>query len=81
MEESKNFESLPIRNRLTEEEVARFAVNRYRFPGFDIRPRLFRNYPQGDVASHAIGYIGRISQGEKERIVGVTFLGPKIKRR
>ena len=45
LEESKNFESLPIRNRLTEEEVARFAVNRYRFPGFDIRARLFRSYP------------------------------------
>lgn len=68
MEESKNFESLPIRNRLTEEEVARFAVNRYRFPGFDIRPRLFRNYPQGDVASHAIGYIGRINDADLKRI-------------
>ncbi len=68
MEESKNFESLPIRNRLTEEEVARFAVNRYRFPGFDIRPRLFRNYPQGEVASHAIGYIGRINDADLKRI-------------
>jgi penicillin-binding protein 2 len=68
LEESKSFESLPIRNRLTEEEVARFAVNRYRFPGFDIRPRLFRNYPQGDVASHAIGYIGRINDADLKRI-------------
>lgn len=68
MEESKSFESLPIRNRLTEEEVARFAVNRYRFPGFDIRARLFRNYPQGEVASHAIGYIGRINDADVKRI-------------
>jgi penicillin-binding protein 2 len=68
MEESKSFESLPIRNRLTEEEVARFAVNRYRFPGFDIRARLFRNYPQGEVASHAIGYIGRINDADLKRI-------------
>ncbi len=68
LEESKNFESLPIRNRLTEEEVARFAVNRYRFPGFEIRPRLFRNYPQGDVASHALGYIGRINDADLKRI-------------
>ena len=60
-EESKNFESLPIRTRLTEEEVARFAVNRYRFPGFEIKARLFRSYPHGEVASHAIGYIGRIN--------------------
>lgn len=68
MEESKNFESLPIRNRLSEEEVARFAVNRYRFPGFDIQARLFRNYPHGDVASHAIGYIGRINDAEVKKI-------------
>ena len=68
LEESKNFESLPIRNRLTEQEVARFAVNRYRFPGFDIRARLFRNYPFGDVASHAIGYIGRINDADLKKI-------------
>lgn len=68
LEESKNFESLPIRNRLTEEEVARFAVNRYRFPGFDIRARLFRSYPYGEVASHAIGYIGRINIDDAKRI-------------
>ena len=67
-EESKNFESLPIRTRLTEEEVARFAVNRYRFPGFDIKARLFRSYPQGEVASHAIGYIGRINDADVKRI-------------
>jgi penicillin-binding protein 2 len=68
LEESKNFESLPIRNRLTEEEVARFAVNRYRFPGFDIRARLFRNYPFGETASHAIGYIGRINDSDLKKI-------------
>ncbi len=68
LEESKNFESLPVKNRLSEEEVARFAVNRYRFPGFEIRARLFRNYPQGEVASHAIGYIGRINDAELKKI-------------
>lgn len=68
LEESKNFESLPVRNRLTDEEMARFAVNRYRFPGFEIRARLFRNYPQGDVASHAIGYIGRITVDDLKKI-------------
>ena len=68
MEESRNFESLPIRTRLTDQEVARFAAQRYRFPGVDIKARLFRNYPLGDVGSHAIGYIGRINQNEKTRI-------------
>ncbi len=73
LEESKNFESLPIRNRLSEAEVARFAVNRYRFPGFDIRARLFRNYPFGDVASHAIGYIGRINDADLKKIESVNL--------
>ena len=61
LEESKNFESLPLRTRLSDEEVARFAVNRYRFPGVEIKARLFRQYPFGEVASHVIGYIGRIN--------------------
>ena len=67
-DESKSFESLPIRTRLTDEEVARFAAQRYRFPGVDIKARLFRNYPFGELASHVIGYIGRINPSEKERI-------------
>ena len=68
LDESKSFDSLPIRTRLTDEEVARFAAQRYRFPGVDIKARLFRNYPWGELASHVIGYIGRINQSEKERI-------------
>ncbi|WP_245747928.1 penicillin-binding protein 2 [Formivibrio citricus] len=60
-EETKAFESLPIRSRLTDEEVARFAANSYQFPGVEIKARLFRHYPQGEVASHLIGYIGRIN--------------------
>ena len=68
LEESKNFESLPIRTRLSDEEVARFAVHRYRFPGVEIKARLFRQYPFAAVASHAIGYIGRINDKDVERI-------------
>ncbi len=68
LDESKNFESLPLRTRLTDEEVARFAVNRYRFPGVDIKARLFRRYPHGEIASHVIGYIGRIGERDLERI-------------
>jgi penicillin-binding protein 2 len=68
LEESKNFESLPLRTRLTDDEVARFAVNRYRFPGVEIKARLFRQYPFGEVASHVVGYIGRINQKDLERI-------------
>ncbi|MEO7128788.1 MAG: penicillin-binding protein 2 [Rhodoferax sp.] len=68
LDESKGFESLPIRTRLNDDEVARFAAQRYRFPGVEIKARLFRNYPFGELASHAIGYIGRINQAEKARI-------------
>ena len=68
LEETKNFESLPLRTKLTDEEVARFAVNRYRFPGVEIKARLFRNYPFAELASHVIGYIGRINDKDVERI-------------
>ncbi len=61
LDEAKNFESIPIRTRLTEQEVARFAAQRYRFPGVEIKARLFRQYPLGSIASHALGYIGRIT--------------------
>ncbi|MDD2880099.1 MAG: penicillin-binding protein 2 [Rhodoferax sp.] len=67
-EEGKSFESLPLRSRLTDEEVARFAAQRYRFPGVDIKARLFRSYPYGELASHVIGYIGRINVSEKEKL-------------
>lgn len=67
-EESKGMESLPIRIRLTDEEVAKFAVQRYRFPGVELKARLFRNYPWGELASHVLGYIGRINRSEKRII-------------
>ncbi len=68
MDESKNFESLPIRTKLTDEEVARFTAQRFRYPGVEVKARLFRNYPLGEVGSHLIGYIGRINQAEKEAL-------------
>lgn len=68
MDESRSFESLPIRNRLTDEEVARFIAQRYRFPGVELKARLFRDYPMGSFASHVIGYIGRINDRDLERI-------------
>ena len=84
MGESKKFESIPLKTRLTDEEVARFTVQRYRFPGVDIQARLFRQYPLGDVASHVIGYIGRINQkdseviearGEEDNYIGTAYIG------
>lgn len=68
LEESKSFESLSIRSRLSDDEIARFAAHRYRFPGVEIKARLFRQYPQGEMFSHVIGYIGRINQKELDRL-------------
>jgi penicillin-binding protein 2 len=68
LEESKSIGSLPVRTRLSDEEIARFAVNRYRFPGVEINARLFRQYPQGELFSHVVGHIGRINQREVEQL-------------
>jgi penicillin-binding protein 2 len=67
-DDTKNSEWLPLKTRLTDEEVAKIAANRYRFEGVDVKARLFRNYPLGETASHVIGYIGRISPEEKKKI-------------
>lgn len=85
LEESKDFESLPILTRLTDEEVAKFIAQRYRFPGVDIQARLFRQYPYGKTAAHVIGYIGRISQSDTAHIaklhatkinyIGTNYIG------
>lgn len=66
--ESRSFTSLPIRSRLSDEEVARFAAQSYRFPGVDIKARLFREYPYNEITSHLIGYIGRINDRDLKRL-------------
>lgn len=67
-EESKFFESVPIRTKLTDEEVARFIARRYLFPGVDVQARLFREYPQGDLFGHVVGYMGRINNRDVDHI-------------
>jgi len=66
--ESRNFETLMIRNRMSDEEVAKFAAQQYRFPGVEIKARLFRDYPFGDKMAHLLGYIGRINQTDAKRL-------------
>src|SRR6185436_7783683 len=68
LQETRNAESLPVKNRLSDEEVAKFAANRFRFEGVEIRARLFRQYPFGDVASHVIGYMGRINTQDQQKL-------------
>jgi len=68
LEESKGFESVPLRTRLTDEEVARFSAQHFRFPGVEVQARLFRQYPLGETASHVIGYIGRVNRAEADAL-------------
>ncbi|HEY5993101.1 MAG TPA: penicillin-binding protein 2 [Gallionellaceae bacterium] len=66
--ESHNYASLPIRSRLNDTEAARFAAQQYRFPGVEIKARLFREYPFREAASHLIGYIGRINEQDQQEL-------------
>jgi len=79
LQETRNAENLPLRNRLSDEEVAKFAANRYRFEGVEIKARLFRQYPFGDVGSHVLGYLGRINTQDQAKLeedgVGANYRG------
>lgn len=66
--DSRSFDAVPLRYRLTEAEIARFAAQQYDFAGVSINARSLRQYPHGNLASHLVGYIGRINQKEKEAI-------------
>jgi len=69
------FKPIPLKTGLSDEEVARIAVNRYRFPGVDIAARLIRHYPEEGLMSHAIGYVGRINEKELNRIDKTEYEG------
>ena len=69
------FKPIPLRTRLSDEEVARIAVNRHRFVGVDIAAGLIRDYPQDGLMSHTIGYVGRINEAEKKRIDKTDYEG------
>lgn len=64
----RRFESIPLRLHLSDEEVARFAVNRHRFPGVDIEARLTRHYPLKEIMAHVVGYVGRINEQELDEL-------------
>jgi penicillin-binding protein 2 len=74
----RSFEGVPIRLRMSEEEVALFAVHRHDFPGVDIRPRLTRRYPLGATAVHALGYVGAISAEDLARIDRDAYAGTSL---
>jgi penicillin-binding protein 2 len=71
----RRFDSIPIRVRLSEQEVARFAVNQHRFPGVEIQARLLRDYPHGNHTAHVLGYVGRINEQELRSIDASNYAG------
>lgn len=68
LDESHEFETVPLKSKLTDEEVAILAANRYRLPGVEVKARLFRNYPAGEGLSHVVGYIGRINDADLKKL-------------
>ena len=68
LSESKDFEPVPLKLRLSEDEAARIAANAWRFPGVEVKARLFRDYPYKELTSHVLGYIGRINQRDQQKL-------------
>jgi penicillin-binding protein 2 len=69
------FEAVPLRFHLSDEEVARFSVNRHRFPGVDIHAGLARHYPLGSLGVHALGYVGRIDEQALKTLDSSNYSG------
>jgi penicillin-binding protein 2 len=74
----RTFDAVPIRLQLSEEELARFAVNRPYFPGVEVRPRLTRYYPDVGSAVHALGYVGAISEKDQASIDVANYAGTTL---
>ena len=72
---NRSYNAIPIKLKLTEEEVATFASQQYRFPGVNIKARLMRYYPLGELTAHVLGYVGRINIEELKRVDSSNYHG------
>ncbi|MEO7052052.1 MAG: penicillin-binding protein 2 [Rhodanobacter sp.] len=68
LKQSRRFDSVPLKMHLSEDEIDRFAVNRWRFPNVDVVPYLTRRYPLGELFAHVVGYVGRIDADDLQRL-------------
>jgi len=75
LKQSRRFDSVPLKMRLTEDEIARFAVNRWRFSGVDVVPYLTRRYPLGGQFAHVVGYVSRIDADDLDRLDPARYKG------
>ncbi len=73
LKQKRRFENVSLRFNLTEEEVARFSVDRHHFPGFDITASLSRYYPQGALLAHVLGYVGRIDEDDLNTLDAANY--------
>lgn len=71
--QNRSYESIPIKLHLSQEDVATFASNQYRFNGVSIKARLMRFYPLGEAAAHSVGNVGRINTQELQRVDSVNY--------
>ena len=69
------FDSVPLKFNLTEEEVARFAVDRHYFSGVEVVPYLARHYPYGELLTHVLGYVGRLDENDVRRVDAGNYRG------
>ena len=67
------FSSLPLKFKLTDQEIAKLAVNQHRLPGAEVRAQLVRNYPMAELTTHAVGYVGRINERETRKIDPIQY--------
>ncbi len=74
----RTFDTVPVRLRLTDEEIGRFAVHRYEFPGVDLATRQTRHYPYGQLGVHALGYVSAISEQDLEHIDRASYTGTSL---
>lgn len=73
MRHNRSFDSLPLKLKLNQEEVALFAVNLYRFPGVNIKARLMRHYPLKEIMAHILGFVGRINKNELNKVNVINY--------
>jgi penicillin-binding protein 2 len=75
LKQSHRFDSVPLKTRLTEDDIARFSVRRWRFPGVDVAPYLTRHYPFGPLFAHIVGYVNRIDADDAARLDPDNYKG------
>lgn len=65
---SSRYTPILLKSDLTEEHIARFAVNQYKFPSLEVKPYFKRHYLYGEPLTHILGYVAKINDKDVERL-------------